>query len=78
MSFAQAYGIRTNIKGAIIVIKRIANRLFGFRTGSGENTVIIKVRINDHYTFYYPFTAKSGMKVREMNSDEFQQYLAAR
>ena len=60
------------------MIKRLANRIFGFRQGSGGDTVIIKVRINDHYTFYYPFTAKSGMKVREMDSDEFQQYLAAR
>ncbi len=60
------------------MIKRLANRIFGFRQNNGEDTVIIKVRINDHYTFYYPFTAKSGMKVREMDSDEFQQYLAAR
>ena len=60
------------------MIKRLANRLFRPRKALGADTVIIKVRINDHYTFYYPFTAKSGMKVREMNSDEFQQYLAAR
>ena len=60
------------------MIKRLANRLFRSRSTSGSETVIIKVRINDHYTFYYPFTAKSGMKVREMDSDEFQQYLAAR
>lgn len=59
------------------MLKRLANRLFGNHK-VGADTVIIKVRINDHYTFYYPFTAKSGMKVREMNSDEFQQYLAAR
>jgi hypothetical protein len=60
------------------MIKRLTNRLFRARNSSGSDTVIIKVRINDHYTFYYPFTAKSGMKVREMNSDEFQQYLSAR
>ena len=60
------------------MIKRLANRLFRSRNASGSSTVIIKVRINDHYTFYYPFTAKAGMKVREMNTDEFQQYLAAR
>ena len=60
------------------MLKRLTQRLFGFPSTSGSGTVIIKVRINDHYTFYYPFTAKSGMKVREMNSDEFQQYLAAR
>lgn len=60
------------------MIKRLTNRFFRSRSTSGSDTVIIKVRINDHYTFYYPFTAKSGMKVREMNSDEFQQYLAAR
>jgi len=60
------------------MITRLANRLFGSRTKPSSDTVIIKVRINDHYTFYYPFTAKSGMKVREMNSEEFQQYLATR
>ncbi len=60
------------------MIKRLVNRLFGSRKVLGSDTVIIKVRINDQYTFYYPFTAKSGMKVREMNSDEFQQYIAAR
>lgn len=58
------------------MIKRIANRFFGRK--SSRDTVIIKVKINDHYTFYYPFTAKSGMKVREMDQNEFQQYLAAR
>lgn len=61
------------------MIKRLTHRLFRSRsTTTAADTVIIKVRINDHYTFYYPFTAKSGMKVREMNSDEFQQYLATR
>jgi len=60
------------------MIKRLTNRLFRSRKSAGSDTVIIKVRINDHYTFYYPFTAKAGMKVREMDSSEFQQYLAAR
>lgn len=60
------------------MIKRLANRLFRSRKSADSDTVIIKVRINDHYTFYYPFTAKAGMKVREMDSNEFQQYLAAR
>lgn len=58
------------------MIKRLTQRLFG-RKSSG-NTVIIKVKINDHYTFYYPFTAKAGMRVREMDQSEFQQYLSAR
>ena len=60
------------------MIKRLTNRLFRSRNAAAPDTVIIKVRINDQYTFYYPFTAKAGMKVREMNSDEFQQYLATR
>ena len=60
------------------MIKWLTNRLFRNQGMSNPDTVIIKVKINDHYTFYYPFTAKSGMKVREMNADEFQQYLAAR
>lgn len=60
------------------MIKRLTRKIFGFHQGSSGDTVIIKVRINDHYTFYYPFTAKAGMKVREMDSDEFQQYLATR
>ncbi len=59
------------------MIKWLTSRLFR-RGMSNPDTVIIKVKINDHYTFYYPFTAKDGMKVREMNADEFQQYLAAR
>ncbi len=60
------------------MIKWLANHLFRNRRDSHPDTVIIKVKINDHYTFYYPFTARAGMKVREMNADEFQQYLAAR
>lgn len=60
------------------MIKWLANRLFRSRNNANPDTVIIKVRINDHYTFYYPFTARAGMKVREMNAEEFQQYLAAR
>lgn len=60
------------------MIKRFASRLLGANKSRSGDTVIIKVKINEHYTFYYPFTAKAGMKVREMNADEFQQYLAAR
>ncbi|MEO1767143.1 hypothetical protein [Thiobacter aerophilum] len=60
------------------MIKWLANRLLRNRSKANPDTVIIKVRINDHYTFYYPFTARAGMKVREMNAEEFQQYLAAR
>lgn len=60
------------------MIKWLTNRFFRNQGMSNPDTVIIKVKINDHYTFYYPFTAKSGMKVREMNAVEFQQYLAAR
>jgi len=60
------------------MIKWLTNRLFRNHGGSNPDTIIIKVKINDHYTFYYPFTARAGMKVREMNADEFQQYLAAR
>ncbi len=60
------------------MMKRLTNRLFRSRSALAPDTVVIKVRINDHYTFYYPFTAKSGMKVREMDSHEFQQYLATR
>jgi len=59
------------------MLKRLASRLFGTRNG-GSDTVIIKVRINGNYTYYYPFKARAGMKVREMNADEFQTYLAAR
>lgn len=59
------------------MLKRLASRLFGARN-SGSDTVIIKVRINDNYTYYYPFQARAGMKVREMNADEFQTYLAGR
>ncbi len=60
------------------MIKRLASCLLGAGKPRSGDTVIIKVKINDHYTFYYPFTAKAGMKVREMNAEEFQQYLAAR
>lgn len=59
------------------MLKRLASRLFGARN-AGSDTVIIKVRINGNYTYYYPFKARAGMKVREMNPDEFQTYLAAR
>lgn len=58
------------------MIKSLASRFFGRK--ASRDTVIIKVKINEHYTFYYPFTAKAGMKVREMNQLEFQEYLAAR
>lgn len=60
------------------MIKRLTNMFRSRNNAAAADTVIIKVRINDNYTFYYPFTAKSGMKVREMNSNEFQQYLATR
>ena len=60
------------------MIKRLTNMFRSRSNAAAADTVIIKVRINDHYTFYYPFTAKSGMKIREMNSNEFQQYLATR
>ena len=45
------------------MIKWLTSRLFR-QSLSNPDTVIIKVKINDHYTFYYPFTAKDGMKVR--------------
>lgn len=60
------------------MIKRLTNLFRTHNNSAASDTVIIKVRINDQYTFYYPFTAKSGMKVREMSSNEFQQYLASR
>ncbi|MCL6556560.1 MAG: hypothetical protein K6T56_09395 [Burkholderiales bacterium] len=60
------------------MIKWLAQRLFRNRSQANPDTVIIKVRINDQYTFYYPFTARAGMKVREMSAEEFQEYLAAR
>ncbi len=59
------------------MLKRLASHLFGARN-SNADTVVIKVRINGNYTYYYPFKARAGMKVREMNADEFQSYLAAR
>jgi hypothetical protein len=60
------------------MIKWLAQRLFRNRSQANPDTVILKVRINDQYTFYYPFTARAGMKVREMSAEEFQEYLAAR
>ena len=59
------------------MLRRLAGRLFGTRNATSD-TVVIKVRINGNYTYYYPFKARAGMKVREMNADEFQSYLAAR
>lgn len=59
------------------MFKRLANRLFGTRKVDSD-TVIIKVRINGNYTFFYPYKARAGMKIREMNADEFQLYLDAR
>ncbi len=60
-----------------MLLKRLASRLFGTRN-TGSDTVIIKVRIDGNHTYYYPFKARAGMKVREMNADEFQSYLAVR
>lgn len=59
------------------MLKRLASRLFGTRK-TRSDTVIIKVRVNGNYAYYYPFKASAGMKVREMDADEFQLYLAAR
>lgn len=59
------------------MLKRLASRLFGGRNTESD-TVVIKVRINGNYTYYYPFKARAGMKIREMNADEFQSYLATR
>lgn len=60
------------------MIKWLSQWLLGSPHDGNPDTVIIKVKIDDRYTFYYPFTARAGMKVREMNADEFQRYLATR
>jgi len=59
------------------MFKRLVNCLFGNRR-HGTDTVVIKVRVNGNYSYYYPFKASAGMKVREMDADEFQLYLSAR
>lgn len=59
------------------MLRRLVGRLFGTRN-STPDTVVIKVRINGNYTYYYPFKARAGMKVREMDADEFNDYLASR
>jgi len=59
------------------MFKRLANRLFGTRKVESD-TVIIRVRVNGNYAYYYPYKARAGMKIREMDADEFQLYLAAR
>jgi hypothetical protein len=40
--------------------------------------VIIKVKINDHYNFYYPYPAKESSHIKEMSAAEFQHYLEHR
>jgi hypothetical protein len=48
------------------------------KEGHATEEVIIKVKINDRYNFYYPYPVREGMHVKEMSAAEFQHYLEQR